>query len=144
MDFTSIEKKYFPVSMWVFNDKLNTDETLKQLFSMNEANIGSFIINSDAGLSTKYLGDEWFRNETKSLVFAAENNMSAWISDDIGPSSGTSDGSINSEGIDYQQKTLCFETGEKTNDRTIIYKDGYHFYYDVNPYYVDTLNKNAE
>ncbi len=140
MDFINVEKKYFPVSMWVFNDKLNIEETHKQLLSMKESKIGGFIINSDAGLSSRYLGDEWFRNETKSLNFATENDMFALIADDIGVLSGTSDGTINSEGIDYQQKTLKFESGDKTNDRTIIYKDGLHFYYDVNPYYIDVLN----
>lgn len=129
--------------MWVLNDKLNSEETQKQLFSMKYSNVGGFIINSDAGLSSKYLGDEWFRNQTKSLSFAAENNMFALLADDIGVLSGTSDGSINSEGIDYQQKTLKFEAGEKTNDRTIIYKDGLHFYYDVNPYYIDVLNPDV-
>ena len=35
------------------------------------------------------------------------------------------------------------EYGEKNTDKTICNVDGVHFYYDVNPFYVDNLDKNV-
>ena len=43
-------------------------------------------------------------------------------------------------GEKYQQKWLCIEQGEGHTERTICNVDGMHVYYDVNPFYVDTLD----
>ena len=87
---------------------MNIDNTISTANEITNSGFGGFAVCPFHGLNSTYLGDEWFRNQTKSLSFAAENNMFALLADDIGVLSGTSDGSINSEGIDYQQKSLKF------------------------------------
>ena len=143
MDFRCVDNKYRPIPIWSWNEKLNTEETLRQIDIMDKAGIGGYFIHARAGLETKYMGEEWFRNISAAVDEGRKRNMQPWICDENGLPSGFGNGMVNANGIDFQQKFLCYESGEKTNDRTIIQKDGYHFYYDVNPFYVDTLNSKA-
>jgi len=143
MDFKNIDKKYRPIPFWSWNEKLSTEETERQIDIMDKAGIGGYFMHARGGLETKYMGEEWFRNITVGVEEGKKRNMQAWAYDENGWPSGFGNGSVNANGIDYQQKYLRCEAGEKTNDRTIIQKDGYHFYYDVNPFYVDTLDKKV-
>jgi hypothetical protein len=143
MDFKAIEKKYKPMQMWAWNEKLISDYTVQHVEEIEKSGFGSFCINAQSGLATRYLGDEWHRNISAAVTQAKECGLCVWVCDEYGSPSGSGNGTINSAGLDFQQKFLRCEAGEATNDRTIIYKDGYHFYYDVNPYYIDVLNKDA-
>ena len=143
MDFKSIEKKYKPQQMWSWNEKLIPDYTIQHIEEIQKNGFGSFCISAQSGLSTRYMGDDWFRNVSAAISQAKVSDLSVWICDEYGAPSGSANGVINSMGLEFQQKFLRCESGESTNDRTIVYKDGYHFYYDVNPYYIDALNKDA-
>ena len=143
MDFKNIDNKYRFTPIWSWNEKLNISETKGQIELFKQSGMGGFIIHARDGIKSAYMGDEFFRNITQSLNDAESNNMTCWICDENGFPSGSGGGAINSKGLDYQQKFLRMEAGEKTNDRTIICKDGYHFYYDVNPSYIDTLNPDT-
>ena len=143
MDFKTIEKKYRPIPFWSWNEKLSVSETARQAVLMDEAGLGGYFMHARGGLQPAYMGDEWFRNVSCAIDEANKCGMQAWAYDENGWPSGFGDGYVNSFGIDFQQKYLRMESGEKTNDRTIICKDGYLFYYDVNPFYVDTLNPDA-
>ena len=143
MDFKAIENKYKPFQMWAWNEKLSTTDTQMHIDTINSAGFGAFCLNAQSGLETRYMGDEWFRNVSSAIIRTKELGLSVWISDENGFPSGSANGAVNSLGLEYQQKFLCCEVGESTNDRTIICKDGYHFYYDVNPCYVDVLNKDT-
>ena len=143
MDFKAIENKYKPLQMWAWNEKLSTTDTQMHVETIGSAGFGAFCLNAQSGLETRYMGDEWFRNVSAAITGAKELGLSIWISDENGFPSGSANGTVNSAGLDYQQKFLCCEVGESTNDRTIICKDGYHFYYDVNPCYIDVLNKDV-
>ncbi len=143
MDFKNIDKKYRPIPFWSWNEKLNTKETARQIDLMDKAGLGGYFMHARGGLQTPYMGEEWFRNISVGIEEADKRSMQAWAYDENGWPSGFGDGCVNANGLEYQQKYLRMEAGEKTNDRTIICKDGYHFYYDVNPYYVDTLDKNV-
>lgn len=140
MDFKKIDNKYRFVPFWSWNEKLSTDETARQIDVMEKAGIGGFIMHARGGLETAYMGDEWFRNISVGIDEAKERGMKAWAYDENGWPSGFGAGIISGKGLDFQQKFLRMESGAPTNDRTIVYKDGYHFYYDVNPYYVDLMN----
>ena len=143
MDFKQIPKNSRPLHFWAWNDKLNTDFTAEHIDLINGCGFGGFCISAQSGLMSRYMGGEWFRNISTAITKAAENNLEVWICDENGSPSGTGNGVVNSAGIEFQQKFLRCEPGEKSNDRTIICKDGYHFYYDTNPYYTDMLNKDA-
>ncbi len=143
MDFKNIDNKYRFTPIWSWNEKLNISETKRQIELLKQSGMGGFIIHARDGIKSAYMGDEFFRNITQSINDADSSGMNCWICDENGFPSGSGGGIVNSKGLDYQQKFLRMEAGEKTNDRTIICKDGYHFYYDVNPSYIDTLNPDT-
>ncbi len=138
--FKKIDNKYRPIPFWSWNERLNTDETKRQIMMMDKAGIGGFFMHARGGLQTEYMGDEWFENVSASVDEAKKRNMHPWAYDENGWPSGFGNGKINGLGVAYQQKYLRFESGEKEIDTTICNKDGIHFYYEVNPFYVDTLS----
>lgn len=140
MDFRNVPKKYRPIPFWSWNEKLNTDETVWQIEQMDEQGIGGFFMHARGGLQTEYMGEEWFENVDASIKKCEENGMHPWAYDENGWPSGFGNGIVNGKGVEYQQKYLRFEEGESEAPNTIINKDGYRFYYEVNPFYVDTLD----
>ena len=143
MDFQNIAKKYRPIPFWSWNEKLTIDETVEQIRKMDQAGIGGFFMHARGGLQTQYMGDEWFDNVTASIEAAGEYGMRPWAYDENGWPSGFGNGVVNGLGVAYQQKYLRMET-EKLHEETAICQCGEHyFYYDINPYYVDTLDRKV-
>ena len=140
MDFKNVPKKYRPIPFWSWNEKMNTEETKWQIEKMDEQGIGGFFMHARGGLQTEYMGEEWFDNVRASIEKCEENGMHPWAYDENGWPSGFGGGIVNGRGVEDQQKYLRFEEGEKETENTIINKDGYHFYDDVNPFSVDTLD----
>ena len=140
MDLKQIPSKYRPIPFWSWNERLDEAETRRQIEQMDKVGIGGFFMHARGGLQTEYMGDEWFANVEASIDEAKKRNMRAWAYDENGWPSGFGSGIVNGKGIAYQQKYLRFEKGEGQTERTITNQDGFHFYYDVNPFYVDTLD----
>ena len=138
--------KYRPVPFWSWNTKLVTDETRWQINEMKKAGMGGFFMHARGGLTTPYLGDEWMDNIKAGVDEAQKQDMHAWGYDENGWPSGFGSDAVNGLGIEYQQKYLRYEiTDEPVNVETTITNisrngKNVHFYYDVNPFYVDTLN----
>lgn len=141
--------KYRPAPFWSWNEKLDTNETAAQVREMNDVGIGGYFMHARGGLQTEYMSDEWFDNVKATLQEGKKLGMQSWGYDENGWPSGFGSGIVNGMGIEYQQKYLRFEETEqaKTCDTTItnISFNGknLHFYYEVNPFYVDTLNKKV-
>lgn len=138
---------YRPVPFWSWNAQLKTDETRWQINEMKNAGMGGFFMHARGGLTTEYLGKDWMDNVKASIDEAAKLNMHAWGYDENGWPSGFGSDAVNGLGLEYQQKYLRMELvdEEKNTDRTItniVLSDGSiaHFYFDINPFYVDTLN----
>ena len=136
-------KKYRPIPFWSWNEKLEEKETARQIEIMDKAGIGGYFMHARGGLETEYLGEEWFANVDTGVAEGKKRGMGAWAYDEIGWPSGFAAGKVNGLGIEYQQKYLRMEKGEGHTDRTICNLHGYHFYYDVNPFYVDNLDKKV-
>ena len=89
---------------------------------------------------------EWFKNVAVSIETARECGMRPWAYDENGWPSGFGNGLVTDLGVTYQQKYLrCKETETAENTDTTITNIEYegknlHFYYDINPFYVDTLD----
>lgn len=140
MDFKHVPKEYRPIPFWSWNEKLETEETREQIRQMDEAGIGGFFMHARGGLQTEYMGEEWFDNVTASVEEGHARGMRPWAYDENGWPSGFGNGLVNGMGVEYQQKYLRMEE-EKLHEETAICKCGEHyFYYDVNPFYVDTLD----
>ena len=143
MDFKNVPKVYRPIPFWSWNEKLTTEETKDQIHKMDQAGIGGFFMHARGGLQTEYMGEEWFDNVAASIEAAGECGMRPWAYDENGWPSGFGSGMVNGLGMEYQQKYLRMEA-EKNHEETAICKSGEHyFYYDVNPFYVDTLDKKV-
>lgn len=140
MDFKNVPKNYRPIPFWSWNEKLDTKETIRQVEEMDNVGIGGFFMHARGGLQTEYMGEEWFENVEACAAKCEENGMHAWAYDENGWPSGFGSGMVNGLGLEYQQKYLRCEKGEKNGEYTIANVDGYHFYFDVNPFYVDTLD----
>ena len=137
---------YRPIPFWSWNTKLDTEETKWQIDEMNKCGMGGFFMHARGGLTTEYLGKEWMDNVTASIKQAKKLGMYAWGYDENGWPSGFGSDAVNSLGVEYQQKYLrCEFTEAKVNtERTItnltFNGKNVHFYYDINPFYVDTLD----
>jgi len=140
MDFKNVPKKYRPIPFWSWNEKLDTVETKEQVRVMDEVGIGGFFMHARGGLQTEYMKDEWFDNITAATEEAEVRSMYSWAYDENGWPSGFGGGIVNGMGIRYQQKYLRMENENTHPDTFICTNDGKSFYYDVNPFYVDTLD----
>ncbi len=144
MDFKNVDKKYRAIPFWSWNDKLNVDETRRQVALMDEAGIGGFFMHARGGLLTEYMSDEWFENVEAAIDEGKKRGMHAWAYDENGWPSGFGDGKVTDLGIDYHQKTLmCDKVGDAPRPHSILVKDGYEYYLVVNPYYVDVMNEQV-
>ena len=142
MDFKNIPKKYRPIPFWSWNEKLEVEETKEQIHKMDDIGIGGFFMHARGGLQTEYMGEEWFQNVSASVETGKETGMGAWAYDENGWPSGFGNGYVNGKGIEYQQKYLRMSETEPTEN--VIAKCGDHwFYFDVNPFYVDVLDKKV-
>ena len=140
MDFKNIPNKYRPVPFWSWNEKLDVNETKEQIQRMADVGLGGFFMHARGGLQTEYLGEEWFENVKVSNDTAKQLGMFPWAYDENGWPSGFGAGAVNGLGIKYQQKYLRFEKEKVHTDTSIAQIGDLHFYYDVNPFYVDTLD----
>ena len=152
------DTKYRSIPFWSWNDKLETDELRRQINAMHEAGIGGYFMHARGGLLTEYMGDEWFDCVKACIDEGRKLGMHSWAYDENGWPSGFGDGMVNGRGLDYQQKYLRLKevaAGEDSPDHVIAYyaprtfeilddpagdEDVICAYFDVNKYYVDTLD----
>jgi len=142
-DIKNPPKKYRPIPFWSWNEKLDTEETKLQIELMDQAGIGGYFMHARGGLQTEYMGEEWFENVTTGIIEGKKRNMRPWAYDENGWPSGFGDGKISGLGEEYQQKILRIEDGEKDTPHTVCNIDGIHIYYEINPFYVDNLDKKV-
>ncbi len=145
-------KRFRPIPFWSWNEKLDVAETRRQIAEMDRVGIGGYFMHARGGLQTPYLGSEWMANVAAGIDEARKRGMGAWAYDENGWPSGFGDGKVNGRGEAFQQKYLRCEIvsaeTHRADGRTIanlILADGRraHFYYDVNPFYVDTLDREV-
>lgn len=140
MNFEQVDKKYRPVPFWSWNEKLSCGETARQIELMNEAGLGGYFMHARGGLQTEFMGREWFDNIKTGINGAKKTGMYAWAYDENGWPSGFGGGMVNGLGVGFQQKYLRMAEGETEGENTICVRDGKRFYYELNPFYVDTLD----
>ncbi|MBR5527972.1 MAG: hypothetical protein IKV97_03135 [Clostridia bacterium] len=140
MDFKNVPKKYRPIPFWSWNEKLDTAETVNQIEMMEEQGIGGFFMHARGGLQTEYMGEEWFENVKVCADVCEKNGMHPWAYDENGWPSGFGNGIVNGKGVEYQQKYLRVAPASEACENIIATVGEYRFYYDVNPFYVDTLD----
>ena len=146
MDFKKIDKKYKPIPFWSWNERLECDETRRQVAVMDEAGIGGYFMHARGGLLTEYMESEWFDNIAAAADEGNKRGMYPWAYDENGWPSGFGGGKVNGLGEEYWQKMLTIEPLTEENassPRTVAIKNGYRYYYDVNEFYVDTMSEKV-
>ncbi len=144
MDFKSIDKKYRAVPFWSWNDRLTTEETKRQVGVMDDAGIGGFMMHARGGLLTEYMGEEWFENINAAIKEARDRGMHPWAYDENGWPSGFAGGKVIDLGFKYHQKILKMRKFEsEKHENSVAVKDGNEYYFDVNPCYIDVLDKEV-
>ena len=144
VNFKDIDKKYRARPFWSWNDKLDPAETRRQVALMDEAGIGGFFMHARGGLLTEYMSDEWFLNVEAAIDEARGRGMHPWAYDENGWPSGFGDRKVTDLGIDYHQKILmCAPVGESLRPHSVLVKDGYEYYLNINPYYVDVMDEHV-
>ena len=146
MNFRKIDPTYRPIPFWSWNEKLNAEETRRQVRVHADAGIGGYFMHARGGLLTEYMGEEWFDNVTAAVEEGESLGMRSWAYDENGWPSGFGDGRVLALGEDYQQKNLLYcrtedYTGEPS--RVLLERDGYTYYYGVNELYVDLLSPDV-
>ena len=53
-------KEYRSIPFWSWNGKLENNKLKEQIEWMHKQGFGGYFMHARGGLSTKYLGDEWF------------------------------------------------------------------------------------
>lgn len=143
MDFKNIDKKYRPIPFWSWNEKLDTDETKRQIGIMDDAGIGGYFMHARGGLATEYMGEEWFENVAASIEEGDRRGMHSWAYDENGWPSGFGGGKVNGLGDEYRQKSLFAESiseNPEPRPHTLLVKEGVRYYYVINEFYVDVLD----
>lgn len=77
--FRSPGSEYRGVSLWMLNDKLETEEILRQLKGISDAGWGAVICRTFNGLRTEYLSDEWNRIIREVIEQAGRLGMKVWL-----------------------------------------------------------------
>ena len=143
MDFKNVDKRYRPIPFWSWNDKLECEETRRQVRLMDEAGLGGYFMHARGGLATEYMGEEWFDNIKAACDEGARLGMHSWAYDENGWPSGFGGGKVCDLGLEYQQKHIHIKpvTEPLSEDEyPVSEKDGYRYFFCVNPYYVDVLD----
>ena len=146
MNFKNVDKKYRPIPFWSWNEKLDVEETKRQIALMDDAGIGGYFMHARGGLMTEYMSDEWFDNVAASIEEGDKRGMHSWAYDENGWPSGFGGGKVNGLGDEYRQKfLLCEELTDKNKNapRTVFVKDGKRYYYEINEFYVDVLDSKV-
>lgn len=142
-------KQYRPIPFWSWNERLQVAETRRQIQEMDDAGIGGYFMHARGGLQTPYMGPEWMENVAAGIAEARTRGMGAWAYDENGWPSGFGNGLVNGRGLAWQQKYLRYEVVDQEAVRADGHTVGHvkladgrllHFYFDVNPFYVDTLD----
>ncbi len=146
---------------WSWNDRLEKEELVKQIELMKESGIEGFFMHARGGLKTEYMGEDWFDCIKACIDKADELNMEAWAYDENGWPSGFANGIVPKKSVDFQQKKLetailnkgdilpenllgLYRVSENGFKSINIAENGcFAVYYTVNPYYIDTFNKDA-
>jgi hypothetical protein len=75
-------KEYRGKPFWSWNGELKQQELRDQIKTMKEMGLGGFFMHSRTGLTTTYLGEEWFDGVAACVEEAKKNDMEAWLYDE--------------------------------------------------------------
>jgi alpha-L-rhamnosidase len=94
---------------WSWNGKLDVEETRWQVREMSEKGMGGGFMHARPGLSTEYLGEEWFQNCKAAIDEGSKTDFALWLYDEDRWPSGSAGGVTASQNPDYRSRVLVMQ-----------------------------------
>jgi hypothetical protein len=105
-DFKTPPAIFKPVPFWSWNERMEPDEVKHQIAEMDKAGWGGGFVHSRIGLTTPYLGEEWFKAVDAAIEGCRAHGMKVWLYDEDKWPSGFSGGSVPLANENFRQKCL--------------------------------------
>lgn len=138
-EFANPSNKYRGVTLWMLNDKLETDELKRQLKEIHDKGIGAVIGRTFIGLRTAYLSDEFIQRLQTIVDLAEELDMKVFFQAGFMPS-----GIPDQEPGSAQTGLASIPKGEEGQDAKVLCEDDKHVYVETqNEYVLDMFNSEA-
>ncbi len=118
--FSGDLSEYKSIPFWSWNNYLDEEELVRQIYEMKSAGMGGFIMHARTGLKEEYLGEKWFLCIDICLKKARELGMKAWVYDDNGWPSGFAGGKLLTNET-YRARYLEYSVGEFDNNAFVNY-----------------------
>lgn len=95
-----------PVPFYSWNERMEPGEIRRQIDEMAAAGWGGVFVHSRIGLTTPYLGEEWFAAVDATVEHAKKRGLKVWLYDEDKWPSGYSGGSVPLASPDFRLKVL--------------------------------------
>lgn len=112
--------EYRALPFWSWNDELKPEELVWQIKWMKENGFGGYFMHARGGLTTEYLGDDWFDCVKACLDAGDEQGMESWAYDENGWPSGFAGGKLLSDPKNCD-KYLTTSVGEYDGNALVSY-----------------------
>jgi hypothetical protein len=111
--FKETPPEFRGVPFWSINDRLNPKEVARQITLLSKGGYGGVFFHAREGLSTPFLGEEWFRSFKAAVDEAKKHGMHVWIYDELWWPSGFAGGIVPALGSKYRAKALLMVPSER-------------------------------
>ena len=119
--FKNPTAEYRGTPFWAWNCDLEKDELIRQIDIFKKMGLGGFHMHCRAGMSTKYLSEEFMALVKACTEHAKKNKMLSWLYDEDTWPSGFAGGYV-TEGDEFRQRYIIFscDPDYKMRDNTVI------------------------
>ena len=124
----STDFRSFP--FYSLNDKLDTNEIIRQINGFKDGGYGGSFLHSRGGLLIKYMGKEWWESIGTAVRTSKELGLKAWFYDEDKWPSGYGGGQVPMMSENFRSRYLArINKDEETNeDDQLIYEDNHYRY----------------
>ncbi|KKT07687.1 MAG: hypothetical protein UV78_C0001G0024 [Parcubacteria group bacterium GW2011_GWA2_43_17] len=105
-DFASPPVEYRPIIFWSWNESMQPNEVAQQLEYMVQGGLGGGFVHSRIGLTTPYLGDDWFKAVQAVVDNSKRLGLKVWLYDEDKWPSGFGGGEVPMADKSFRMKAL--------------------------------------
>ena len=127
---------YGSIPFWCWNDRLNSDELIRQMHEIKDMGCNGFFMHARTGLETEYLSEEWYDCITTCVEEAKKLGLEAWAYDENGWPSGFAGGKLLEDPENHAvfvESELCENYPESCENTYAVY----YFDKNNNPHLTD-------
>lgn len=105
-DFKDPPASYRLVPFWSWNEEMEPEEVKRQVRVIKQGGWGGAFVHSRIGLTTPYLGEDWFKAVDATLEACEEEGLLVWLYDEDKWPSGYSGGTVPLADERFRAKSL--------------------------------------